>query len=91
MTGPQRVLVVDDDPQVRQLMRWALAGRLCRGLPLVDGFAVAEALHALAVPVLMVTADGSAAQKAARMRAFRYLRKPFAIADLIAGVRAGLA
>jgi DNA-binding response OmpR family regulator len=97
MTQSHRVLVVDDDPQVRELMRWAIADdgyavdcaadglealeRIAQcaprlvvldvGLPGADGFAVAEALRPRAIPILMVTAHGAAAQKAARGRAAR--------------------
>jgi two-component system, OmpR family, response regulator MprA len=110
------VLVIDDDPQLRELMQLAILdegiavetakdGRealeriaasppslavLDVTLPLADGFEVAEALRRLGVAIVMVTADGNAAQKAARMGAFRFLRKPFELRDLLASVRAGL-
>jgi DNA-binding response OmpR family regulator len=116
MTQPA-ILVVDDDPQMRELMSWALAeeGFLVEAaadglealeriaesppglavldvtLPGADGFAVADRLRVQSIPILMVTADGSAAQKAARMGAYRYLRKPFAMQDLLTGVREGFA
>jgi DNA-binding response OmpR family regulator len=59
-------------------------------LPGVDGFGVAHALRARQIPILVVTADGNAAQKAARAGAYRFLRKPFAMTDLVAAVREGL-
>lgn len=112
--GP--VLVVDDDPQLRELMQMAILdegiavetardGRealeriaaspprlavLDVTLPLADGFEVAAALRKLGILIVMVTADGNAAQKAAKMGAFRFLRKPFELRDLLASVRAGL-
>jgi len=115
----EAILVVDDDPQLRQLMRWALEDggfqvetaadgrdaldRIAQAPPRVvvldvtlpgpDGFAVADALRARGaerVPIVMITADGSAAEKAARMRAFAYLRKPFDMAALIAAIHQAL-
>jgi two-component system C4-dicarboxylate transport response regulator DctD len=116
----QAVLVVDDDPQMRQLMQWALEdeglavqtaadGReaierimasppgvvvLDMTLPDVDGFGVAERLHAVhadRVPIVMVTADGSAAEKARRIGAYAFLRKPFEMKSLLENVRSALA
>jgi DNA-binding response OmpR family regulator len=116
----QAVLVVDDDPQMRQLMQWALEdeglavqtaadGReaierimasppgvvvLDMTLPGIDGFGVAERLHAAhadRVPIVMVTADGSAAEKARRIGACAFLRKPFEMKSLLENVRAALA
>jgi DNA-binding response OmpR family regulator len=60
-------------------------------LPGVDGFGVAHALRARKIPILAVTADGNAADKAARAGAFRFLRKPFDVSELVAAVRQGLA
>ena len=60
------------------------------GLPLMDGHAVAVALradHGPALPILMITADGGAADKAQRVGACAYLRKPFDLEDLVAAVR----
>jgi CheY-like chemotaxis protein len=64
------------------------------GLPVVDGFGVAAGLQETyggAVPILVVTADGRAAEKAARVGAFAYLKKPFDLDALIASVQRGLA
>lgn len=112
----EHILVVDDDPQLRQLMQWALEDRghevrtaadggaalesigralprcvvLDMGLPVVDGFGVAAALRPHGVPIVMVTADGSAKEKAARIGAFTFLSKPFELAALVARVDAAL-
>ena len=54
-------------------------------LPRADGFAVAEAVrqtHGGAVPIVVITADGSPAEKARRIGAVGYLRKPFDVDDL---------
>ncbi len=113
-----RVLVIDDDPQVRHLIRLVLeeegfavgaamdgaqALRLAAeqppelvvldvSLPDVTGATVANQLRAAwpALPVLMITADGSAAEKAARLGAYAYLHKPFDVSELVALVRLGL-
>ena len=113
-----RVLVIDDDPQVRHLIRLVLeeegfvvgaamdgaqALRLAAeqppelvvldvSLPDVSGATVADQLRAAwpALPVLMITADGSAAEKAARLGAYAYLHKPFDVSELVALVRLGL-
>ena len=42
------------------------------------------------VPILVITANGRAAEKAAQVRAFAYLRKPFTMDELLAAVRRGL-
>lgn len=106
------ILVVDDDPQLRQMIRWALEdeGLLVQtaadglqaidsvsaerpalilldiGLPIIDGYGVAERVHALSggpVPIVAITADGRAAEKARRVGAQAYLQKPFEIDDLL--------
>ena len=62
-------------------------------LPEFDGEAVAASLratHGLGVPVLLMTADGSASEKARRAGAFAYLHKPFELDELIGLVRRGL-
>ena len=54
-------------------------------LPGADGFAVAEAVrnvHGDAVPIVVVTADGSAREKAAAIGAVGHLGKPFDIDEL---------
>jgi DNA-binding response OmpR family regulator len=60
------------------------------GLPGLDGFGVAagiRALHGGAVPVVVMTADGRAAEKAAQIGAVAYVRKPFDLDELIETVR----
>ena len=113
------VLVVDDDPRIRQMISWALeeegfgvetaedgqqaleraAGRrpelviLDMTLPVLDGYGVAAGLrlaHGDALPILAITADGSAAEKARRVGAYTYLKKPFDVEDLLRAVQQGL-
>jgi CheY-like chemotaxis protein len=114
----KRVLVVDDDPDMRrainevlidQGLRVDLAGdgreALDRArdaapalvilditLPIVDGFTVADELRQRfgVLPILAITADGRAPQKARRVGAYAYLRKPFELDDLLATVARGL-
>ncbi len=62
-------------------------------LPVLGGQQVADRLHERhgpGFPILAITADGSAAEKARQMKAFAYLHKPFDLNDLIASVRRGL-
>jgi DNA-binding response OmpR family regulator len=62
-------------------------------LPTRDSTNVAERMRELrgeSAPVLVITADGRAAEKARRLRAYSYLRKPFELGNLIATVRQGL-
>jgi DNA-binding response OmpR family regulator len=113
------ILIVDDDPRIRQVIRDVLTEEgftvataadgpqairraadqppalvvLDMGLPRMDGYEVAAALraaHGRALPILTITADGGAADKARRVGAFAYLRKPFDLDDLVAAVRGGL-
>ena len=113
------VLVVDDDPDVRQVVLWALedAGfdvqaasdgpaALSRasmqrpavvvldiGLPSADGAVVAARLRQVCgeeLPILVMTADGRAAEKAQRAGAYEYLHKPFQDEALVAAVQRGL-
>src|SRR4051794_27638034 len=113
------ILVVDDDPQVRQWVHDVLEseglevataadGRqaldlvasrapalvvLDVTLPGPDGANAGQKLReALGsqVPILLITADGRAAEKAAQIQAYAYLRKPFTLDDLLAAVRHGL-
>ncbi len=113
--GRGAVLVVDDDPDMRLMMRWALEeeglsvatagdGRaalariaeqrpalvvLDMSLPLVDGYGVAQGLRTAYgedVPIVLVTADGRAAEKARRTGARAYLHKPFEVDDLVHAV-----
>jgi DNA-binding response OmpR family regulator len=117
-SGP--ILVVDDDPGLREIIRetledeglavdvagdglqaLALAARrrpelviLDWGLPMFDGGVVAarlRGLHGDGLRVLIVTADGRAAEKARRAGAFAYLHKPFDVDVLMDMVRRGLA
>jgi DNA-binding response OmpR family regulator len=63
------------------------------GLRETDAETVVAALrvdHGADVPILLVTADGHAAQKAARVGAFAYMHKPFEMTELIELVRRGL-
>ena len=109
---PARVLVVDDDPQIRQMLQWALedeglavevaadgdqalasvAGApprlviLDMGLPGDDGARVAARLRERCgadLPVLLITADGHAPEKAKLAGAFSYFHKPFEVGDLL--------
>jgi len=107
------VLVVDDDPRMRQVMQWALEDEgyavvaapdaaaaiaaaaaqrpavvvLDYGLPNGDGASVARQLRAAtadaALPIVLVTADGRAPEKAAWTGAVAYLHKPFDVGELL--------
>jgi two-component system response regulator AtoC len=59
------------------------------GLPDITGEAVAEGVRATHgdVPILVMTADGRAAEKAERVGAIGYLSKPFELDELIAVVK----
>jgi DNA-binding response OmpR family regulator len=112
----RRVLVVDDDAQMRQVLQWALEddgldvetaadgragielGRARRPgvlildmtLPVLDGYEVASALREAwgeTLPIIMVTGDGRAAQKARELGALAYLRKPFEVRELLLAVQ----
>lgn len=116
---PAPVLVLDDDPGVRQLIRWALedaglAVQVARdgveglhqarqqrprlvvldmGLPRLsgDGFATGlRRLYGSSVPILVITADGRAEEKAQRVGAFDFMQKPFNVDELVAAVWQGL-
>jgi DNA-binding response OmpR family regulator len=114
------ILVVDDDPQVRQWIQDVLEGeglevataaegrqaldvaaRRQPALVVLDvtlpgglhGADVGKGLRAALgshIPILVITADGRAAEKAAQVRAFAYLQKPFTMDELLAAVRRGL-
>jgi DNA-binding response OmpR family regulator len=60
------------------------------GLPDIDGYAVAagvRAVHGDDVPILVLTADGRAAEKARQVGAVGYLSKPFELDELVATVK----
>jgi two-component system response regulator MprA len=60
------------------------------GMPRMDGYAFAEELTRRGlrphIPVLVLTADGRAQQKAARVQADGWLSKPFEIGALLGSV-----
>ena len=63
------------------------------GLPDGDGAGVAARLRAACgdhLPIVVVTADGRAAEKARRAGAYAYLHKPFDGDELVAVVQRGL-
>ena len=63
-------------------------------LPRLDGYGVAAELRArfgAAFPILVITADGQAREKAARVGAYAFLHKPFDVDALVKRVREGLA
>jgi two-component system OmpR family response regulator len=117
--GSGLILVVDDDPQMRQLIQAALEdeglpvataadGRqalrraaqarpalvvLDISIPRVASPEVATRLRAVygqGLPILVITADGHAADKARQVGAYAYLKKPFELDALIAAVEQGL-
>ena len=61
-------------------------------LPRLDGDGVAAELRRMYgdVPILLITADGRAEEKARRVGAFDYLPKPFDVDRLVAIVRSKL-
>jgi DNA-binding response OmpR family regulator len=62
-------------------------------LPVLSGQGVAAIVRRIrgkALPVLVITADGEAAEKARRVDAYAYLQKPFELEDLLHQVRRGL-
>ena len=62
-------------------------------LPVGSSRRVADRVHELpgtAVPVLVITADGHAPEKASQLGAYAYLRKPFELLDLLGAVWQGL-
>ncbi len=118
--GEARVLVVDDDPEIREVVSWLLEDEgiavetasdgpraldcatrerpalivLDMGLPLLSGEEVAARLRAHygePPPIIVVSADGRAAEKATRIGARGYLHKPFDIDELMRLVRVALA
>jgi len=114
-----RILVIDDDRRIRQMIQWALEEEgfvvetaadgqqgleqatstrpalivLDLHLPVLDGAAVADRLHAAGgepPPIVLITADDRPEERARRVGASAYLRKPFNLDDLVATVRRGL-
>ena len=114
------ILVVEDDPQLRQTIEFVLRDEgfpvvtaadgleaverarslrpalvlLDWGLPLLDGGAVADAIHQSyrdAVPIVLVTADDHSPEKARRARARDFVSKPFELDHLVSTVRRTLA
>ncbi|MBV9282246.1 MAG: response regulator [Chloroflexi bacterium] len=83
-----RVAVAADG---QQALEWVATHRpalivLDVGLPIVGGDGVAagvRAIHGDTVPILVVTADGRAAEKARKVGAFAYLHKPFDLDRLV--------
>jgi DNA-binding response OmpR family regulator len=62
-------------------------------LPGMDGYSVAEAMRTRfgpTFPILVITADGRAREKAERVGAYAFLHKPFDIELLVERVREGL-
>lgn len=113
------ILVADDDPGVRYVLKWALesVGHQVRTvatggealnaiqedapallvldltMPLTDGSQVASELRSRgkSVPILLITGDGRASEKAFAVGAYGYLQKPFDVNELVSAVRRGLA
>jgi CheY-like chemotaxis protein len=113
------ILVVEDDPHLRQIIREVLEdeglvvetaadGRqalqraaaqrpalvvLDMRLPVLDGAGVVAGLRAsfgVPPPVLVITADGRAAEKARQVGAFAFLSKPLELDELVASVQRAL-
>jgi two-component system, OmpR family, response regulator len=58
-------------------------------LPAMDSSVIADRLRELrgeTAPVLVITADGRAVEKARHLRAYGYLRKPFDLSNLLTSV-----
>jgi DNA-binding response OmpR family regulator len=112
---PKRVLVVDDDAGIREMVTLALTDAgyavataadgqaalalvgqfrpdvilLDMRMPVMDGWAFAQAYRAQAdpqVPIIVCTAARDAAASAAQIAAAAYLAKPFNVEDLLACV-----
>jgi DNA-binding response OmpR family regulator len=116
MNEANTVLVVEDDPTIRGLIRSALVDEGLRVEVAVDGRAALElaqnrapalvlldmmlpdmtggavaaglkARHGPDVPIIVVTADGRAADKAASVGAVDHITKPFDVDKLVEMVR----
>ncbi|HEY3115274.1 MAG TPA: response regulator, partial [Chloroflexota bacterium] len=62
-------------------------------LPTANGNAVVQGLQAsgrAVPPILVMTGDGQARQKAAELGAYEYVRKPFDVNEFVAAVQRGL-
>ncbi len=115
-----RILVVDDNPEIRDVVTWLLEDEglpvdtaadgqravematrvrpslivLDMGLPILNGEEVAARLrehYGEPPPIIVVSADGRAAEKAALIGAHGYLHKPFDVEELIRLVHLALA
>jgi DNA-binding response OmpR family regulator len=115
----RRILIIDDDPRIRQMIQLALeeegfaietaadgqqglerASRtrpalivLDMNLPVIDGAVVADRLqlvHREPPPIILITADDRPEQRARRVGACGYLRKPFDLHDLVSLIHRGL-
>ena len=86
------VTVASDGVEALDILQTLLPAALVLdiSMPRLDGYGVVEELHRRGVrpglPVLVLTADGRAPDKAARMGAEGFLGKPFAIEALVAEV-----
>ena len=91
-------LIVGVAADGQQAVEWTVQHRpdlvlLDMGLPVVDGVGVASHIreqYGATVPIIVVTADGRAAIKAARVGAVSFLQKPFEIDMLLESVRSAL-
>ena len=84
--GQQAMALATARPPALVVLDW--------GMPLADGGMVASQLRGFLgdeLPVLLITADGRAAQKARQANAYAYLHKPLDVDTLVATVRRGLA
>jgi CheY-like chemotaxis protein len=90
-----QVLMAEDGERAVQLAAAASPAVIVldMGLPVMDGYEVARTVRATQgenVPILVITADGQAAEKAQRVGAYEYVRKPFDVAELVDAIRRGL-
>lgn len=91
-------LIVGVAADGQQAVEWTVRRRpdlvlLDMGLPVVDGDGVARHIreqYGATVPIVLVTADGRAAAKAARVGAVSFLKKPFEVDMLLESVRSAL-